>query len=542
MVMIRMNEKFARERFGKNFVTYLEKFSNVIGFSHSSEGGELREELNPDRPDLASYYGLYTAINMFYHRSERNKKITWDSSKVLTAEASALEKRPFIVFFQAYNVEKSLGEDLPFLIEFQERLHSTVGKDRKKASIGLHDLESISPPFRYVTKAADSIEFTTYDGLKGTAAQILNLHPKGTEYAGLLGDTTEVPLIIDSSDDVLSLPPVVNGQKSVISTKTKNIFVDITGTEFQAVRNTFYLMIYELMSMGYNITVPEQQIQRSHVSKLRSYDGRTVTVKSSEVKRVVGKTIQDPHLYLRKMGFDADLAGSDLIVRSPGNRIDVMGPSDIIEDIAKAYGFDNIAENPLNIPTIGSELDTTGFKELVRDVMIGLGYQEIMTYVITSSSVYKRFTYRGGMELVNPKSAENSVVRDRIFPNFIEFFRNNKRRQYPQRIFEIGNVIRDRDQKTVLSVGVADSRVSVNVMRQVMEVLGRRFLTGEFTVREENVEGFISGRCGAVYYHGIRIGELGEVHPRYLEDWDLNMPVAFLELDLGLVFSTRNSI
>ena len=540
--MIRMSEKFARERFGQDFAAYLEKFSSVIGFSHNTEGGELREELNPDRLDLASYYGLHRSIETFYTGQRQNDGIRWTGKKVLSAEKSALDRRPYILFFQAYNENRSLGDDLSYLIEFQERIHATVGKDRKKASIGLHDLDNVSPPFRYTAMDSGNLAFTTYDGFKGTAYHILKSHPKGIEYSRFLGDTTMVPVILDSSGDVMSLPPIVNGSKSVISGKTHNIFVDITGTEFQAVRNAFYLMIYELMAMGYEITVPDQQTRKSVLSKLRSYDGRAVYVGSDEIKKILGMHLEesDSAMYLNKMGFKASVHGKHIVAMTPGNRIDVMGPSDIIEDIAKASGFDNIPEKALNIQTIGSQLELTGFRETVRDAMIGLGYQEIMTYVITSASVYRKFTYHGGMELVNPKSAENSVVRDRIFPNFIEFFKNNKRRQYPQRIFEIGSVIRDMEQKTVLSVAVADSRVSLNVMRQVMEVLGRRFLNGELTLKEEDSEGFIHGRCGGIYYDGFRIGELGEIHPEYLEDWDINMPVAVLELDLGLAFSRQN--
>ncbi|MGC8505316.1 MAG: phenylalanine--tRNA ligase subunit beta [Thermoplasmata archaeon] len=540
--MIRMSEKFARERFGQDFAVYLEKFSSVIGFSHNTEGGELRDELNPDRLDLASYYGLHRSIETFYAGRSQNNRIRWTGKKMLSAEKSGLDRRPYILFFQAYNGNRSLGDDLPYLIEFQERVHATVGKDRKKASIGLHDLDNTSPPFRYTALDPENLNFTTYDGFKGSADQILKSHPKGIEYSGLLGDTSMVPVILDSSGEVLSMPPIVNGSKSVISGKTHNIFVDITGTEFQAVRNAFYLMIYELMAMGYDITVPDQQIQKSLQSKLRSYDGRAVYIVPDEIKKLLGMHLSesDSALYLKRMGFEASVHGKHIVAMTPGNRIDVMGPSDIIEDIAKASGFDNVPEKALNIQTIGSQLELTGFRETVRDVMIGLGYQEIMTYVITSASVYRRFTYHGGMELVNPKSAENSVVRDRIFPNFIEFFKNNKRRQYPQRIFEIGSVIREMDQKTVLSVAVADSRVSVNVMRQVMEVLGRRFLNGEFTLNEEDSEGFIHGRCGGIYHDGIRIGELGEIHPEYLEDWDINMPLAVLELDLGLMFSRLN--
>ena len=108
-------------------------------------------------------------------------------------------------------------EILKIIMKMQENLHWALGRDRKKASIGVYDLDSVKPGFRYTAMADGEIRFVPLGGMPGTAAsepasplEILEKHPKGTAYQHLLSDFDRYPILMDSKGTVLSMPPIIN--------------------------------------------------------------------------------------------------------------------------------------------------------------------------------------------------------------------------------------------------------------------------------------------------------------------------------------------
>lgn len=532
MVVIKGEINYLKRVLGTNYIEKLDPFSNVIGYTYESTDDEIKLEFNPDRPDLFSFFALKNAMKCYYDHKYWAGSRFKDSAMAMEIKKSVLKIRPFVFAFVAMGDE--ISDRLDHLIEYQETVHSVIGKNRKKVSIGIHDLDNISPPFTYDAIDPDKISFETYDSLvKGSARAILRTHPKGIEFSHLLGDLMKVPIILDSENDVMSMPPIINGIKSKITENSKRFFVDITGTDLISTRNSFYLLAYEMMNLGYRIEIVNVPL-RKELDTLKEFDGRKIRLVNADVERILGFEMEDTKSigYLRRMGYRAEPANSGIEVYVPGNRVDVMGAVDVMEDLGKSIGFTQIPELELHLPMAGKPYSRNEAVQIVKEVLVGVGYQEIRSFVVTSQSFYKDLEYVGGLNVKNPKSLDYSIIRDRIYLNGLEFFRRNKRRPLPQKIFEIGEVVEQGLQRTKLCMMIHDPKTSYSSIKQATDYLLNRTLGKQPVVRESDVEGIIPGRGGYLVVDGRDIGIIGEIHPSLLVKFDLQNPVVMVEFSL----------
>lgn len=534
MVVIKEESASLERKLGKEYFDKLGAYADVIGFSIEEDGGETKLEFNPDRPDLFSFYSLKESMKCFYDKDFWIAREPVYNEIFFEVTDSVLKKRPFALSFVAKG--KRIGNMLDHLIEYQERLHSTIGKDRKKVSIGIHDLTNISPPFVFDALKASETRFTTYDGLvAGSAQEILSSHPKGIEFSPLIPDTSTVPIISDKDGEVLSMPPIINGIKSKITENTSNFFVDITGTDPNTVRNAFHLLSYEMLHLGYRISFP--RVSDNILPEMKNaikYDGRKIKLDDKETEKILGFRTKDEEilLQLRKMGYMAEISASGYDVYVPGNRIDVMGPVDLIEDIAKGIGFSAFREKELSLPMAGIPDRMNESLQIMKDVLIGIGIQEVKSFVVTSASRYANTKYEGNIELLNPKSLDFSVVRDRLFLNLLDFLRINQRRPLPQKIFEIGSIVENGQQMEKLCVMLHDSKASYSSARQILDYFMLRMGGIKFTISEERTDGIIPGRGGKVIANNGIVGIIGEVDPSLIVSSNLRNPASFFEIYL----------
>lgn len=537
MVVIKGSGKDLAEKYGKDFLSRLSDFADIIGYSIEGDSEDIKVEFNPDRPDLFSFPSLNNAMKCYYDKNFwilESMKYSGISFKV---DPGVEKLRAFTTGFVASGLE--IGNMLDHLMEYQERIHDNIGKNRLKVSIGIHDLDKVSPPFFYRAADRNKVKFTTYDGLvSGSAGQILEQHPKGRDYAALIPSDTLVPVIFDSNNEIMSLPPVINGSASRLEEKSRNLFVDITGNDRKAVRDAYYLLAYEMKNLGYRVQAADVQ-GTSGVLRDTGFDGRLIRLSRGEFARITGMNLSRDSaiVLLRKMGYQAEPSSEWIDVAVPGNRVDVMGQVDLIEDVVKAYGMSRVKEKPMDLPLIGKSNPSNDFSELLRDALTGAGFQEVRTFVVSSGSYYTGLSYKGGVEVLNPKSLDYSVVRDRLNINMLELLRINKRRSLPQNIFEIGDVYNEGEQETRLCIMVMDSDASFSRIKQAIDYIAVRLGISRTEIRAEEVESFIQGRSGRIYLDGTETGFAGEVHPEMLQKFDLQVPVVAAELKVAALFT-----
>lgn len=537
MVVIKETRPALTKLYGNDFISRLDHFSGIIGYTLEEEGQEIRVEFNPDRPDLFSFTSLHNSMEIYAGKNSW-KPLSFSKSNLdFIIDDSVRKLRPYTVGFCCEG--GPIGEHFRDLIDFQEKIHSSTGKDRSKVSIGIHDTKNLTGPIYYKAYMSDDITFTTYDGeISGTAKSILSKHPKGKQYAHLIPSDDKVPIIEDSKQKVLSMPPVINGNATAVSPETSSFFIDVTGTDLKALRDSFYQLSYFFFDLGYVISLSNFD----DLSESRGFDGRKITVSSDAISELTGTGIPGIEVkeILEKMGYRCSAGKGSYTVEIPGNRGDVMGPADIIEDIAKGFGYDNIKPSRPQLNLIGDEVSHKVFQNLVREVMVGLGHQEIMSYVVTAKRFFGDVKYEGALEVKNPKSLDFSVVRDRLALGALDFLRINKRRNLPQDLFEIGEVIVGGEQHTNLCILKADSKTGYSDIKQILDALMVRLGIQSFQVRPGKVELLVEGRAGNILLNGQEIGVIGEVHPAALESFELKNPVSCVEINLTDLSSVIN--
>ncbi len=541
MVVIKTDLRTFREKYGTSAYDDVISYSDVIGYSVEVDDASLRIEFNPDRPDLMSFATLMDSIRRFEAGVEMSLRFT-EVDREIFVDERVLAIRPFVSGFIALG--EPISDSLNDLIEYQERLHLIVGKRRKKSSIGIHDLDRISFPLRYVASPRSEIEFETYDGsVTGTADKIIRTHPKGIEFGSLLPEGELVPIILDSAGDVMSMPPIINGSKSAICNNTKNFFVDITGTDRHTTEKTAYLMARYFDSLGFDLRVPRIYGRKKRPVVVPGNKLRTISILKKDVKGYLGKEIpnDDVKKTFNKMGYTVANGTFPFTVGIPQFRVDVMGPADVIEDLAKGLRYDKIEALPPRFSTIASRDQKKEFMNVLRFVLVGAGLQEVSSFVLVSRNIYTYLSYKGGIEIINPKSDDFSVVRDRLSISLLSQHANNADRAYPQNIFEIGDVIADGNQKTHLAISLAHSKATFSEIKRYVNYIFERLFAVEPEVEAVDDELMIPGRSALITLKGQKLGLLGEVHPRFLEQFSLKIPVALAEVDVGSLYMLYSS-
>ncbi|QRF74948.1 Phenylalanine--tRNA ligase beta subunit [Thermoplasmatales archaeon] len=537
MVVIRDNSEFLAERFGNNFVDRLQKYASVIGFSVEIDSGTVKVEFNPDRPDLFSFYSLEYSMNIFDLVTSPEILTLEDSDFDVHIGAKALSIRPYFLSLIATGLR--LGDSLPRIIEYQERLHETIGRERQAASIGIHSLEESCKAVSYSLKKSDSVTLRTFDGaMNGTAREILNEHPLGKKYGDLLPSQEFINVIEDRNGKVMSIPPISNSYDTRITEDSTRLFIDIEGTDRKSVFQSFFLLAYELKYIGYSISVPRfHGIDKKIITELVAENGREVKFSYDDIARVLGFEPPEDSISeaLRKMGYIVTPSYNGYVTTLPGNRVDVMGAVDVIEDIAKGIGYDQIPFSEIPVQTLGTSHKTDELTGIACQLLIGSGYQEVKSFVVGPQMPFSFLKYRGDVTLLNPKSSDFSVVRDRLFVNMMEIIKQNRRRPMPQKIFEIGEVVEHGRQKTHLCFMIHGSRAPFSAAKQVLEYVILRLSGGSTEIRPNDEDGLVTGRSGDIMLDGQVIGFIGEMHPALLELYGIQDPVSLAEIDLSMI-------
>jgi phenylalanyl-tRNA synthetase beta chain len=205
-------------------------------------------EVFPNRPDMLGIEGFARALKgVMGIEAGPGEYRTEDSGIRLFVEPSVKDVRPYISAGVVRDV--SLTEErLISLMNIQEKLHITHGRNRKKVAIGVHDLSKVSPPFTYKAVGPEEVSFVPLDtDVRMNMSEILKKHPKGTAYAGILKGFGKYPVIVDRNGDVLSFPPVINAEKTRLSENTREVFIDVTGTDRKAVDSAMNILVCGLL-------------------------------------------------------------------------------------------------------------------------------------------------------------------------------------------------------------------------------------------------------------------------------------------------------
>lgn len=537
MVVVRIGKKDLESMSGVERDRILD-FFDVVGIEVKREDDDFWDlELYPDRPDLYSIFGLSRALRIFF-KGERRVYRVLKSNVLLNVEKSVNNVRPYIGAALVRNLKLN-DHMIAYIMDMQEKLHLSIGRDRKKIAIGIHDFDRVLPPFTYRAVKGNDISFIPL-GMQTpmTPEEILKLHPKGIEYSHILSGSNIYPIITDSGGNVLSFPPIINGTLTQIVEGTKNIFIDVTGIDLFTVINAVNILVSNFVELGgdiysVNVNYPEFSISLPDLSR------EFMFVSFTSLHDLVGGII--PPAEVRKcllsMGYTASRSGNGYRVGVPPYRIDIMHPVDVMEDIVKAYGYERIKLSPPGRFSMGGESYVEVVKERVRKIMVGMGYIEVVNLTFTSPA--RNFSRFGLQEsysprITNPVVEDQNIYRSWIFPMLMETLENNRHRSLPQRIFEVGRVYRDFETLHLGAVSEESDSSFTKVKGTVERILTS--LGKSWEIGETNYPFLIGGRQASVLVNGKMAGFFGEVHPSVIETFNLGNPVTMVEIYLDIIY------
>ncbi|MDE0556783.1 MAG: phenylalanine--tRNA ligase subunit beta, partial [Candidatus Poribacteria bacterium] len=293
-----------------------------------------------------------------------------------------------------------------------------------------------------------------------------------------------------------------------------------------------------------------------------------IKLRPDRVNFVLGTEIEKSEMVqiLMRLGFDVEASGDTYQITVPTFRSDITREIDLIEEIARVYGYDNI-------PTTLPKGDIPGpapnpkveVRKRIKRFLLAAGMMEAVNYSFSDPSCFEKIRLpsdsplRGTLGLQNPLSPEMSVLRTTLIPGLLENTQHNRNHQINAiSLFEIGGVfIRDGNQKeleriTGVLAGQIGDGVYGNLYREpdffdikglvegMLEVCG----ITEYTLQKTDLPTFHPGRNAAVLLGETQVGAFGEAHPEVLENYDLPYKAYLFDFDLealvgATVFSRR---
>lgn len=503
---------------------------------------EIRVEYSPNRPDFSSYYGIARSLKglLEIEMGIPNVNIVQVKDYVISVNKSVSDLRPFIVGLVAKN--GTLDDELiRNLVGMQEDLHNGLGRRRAKASIGFHDLSQLEFPLRYDT-ASSNASFSPL-GYKGAIkiAEILKETDAGRKHGKILGSTKIFPVLLDASDHIISLPPIINGDSTKINRNSRDLFVEATGTNLSLLEDVLAIMAITLSDMKFDIeSVVIIYGKESIVSpnlQLRKFEG----LELSYINNVLGIQIM-PELALKclkKSRLDGLIDGCKITCNVPRYRTDISEAIDLVEDIGIGYGIFNLDPSLPAYRFSGKKSRNTTIFEKIRQTLVGMGLIENVNFSLISRTlehdVNRTNDYADAVAVVGSKSEEHEILRSSLLPSLLRSLSHNIHEEYPQRLFEIGKVFSlDEDPVeswslcSVLAHDEADYTEGKSIVQTLMGVgLGK-----ELEAHSATIPTFLEGRGAYLYVADTKIGIIGEISPLIIENFKIRVPVAAFEIDL----------
>jgi phenylalanyl-tRNA synthetase beta chain len=264
-------------------------------------------------------------------------------------------------------------------------------------------------------------------------------------------------------------------------------------------------------------------------------------IRADEGNRLLGTRLSHPEMaeLLRMMRYGAEPAGDGILrVRVPCYRADIMHDWDVFEDVAIAYGYERFPAGISATFAIGRPHPVNSLTGIIRQVLAGLGFIEVIPFTLSNEQVMfhrmQRPVSPSVLRVMHPITEDHTLVRSDLLPLLLEICQLNRHRELPQRIFCVGDVV----EHAVTYQKVA--WVSLHPGADFTEALGTadaicRELSLPYKAEESGDPAFLEGRRGAIGIGRGQAGVFGEIHPAVLNAFELEHPVAAMELDLRVL-------
>ena len=511
-----------------------------LGLDIESENKDLvRIEYSPNRPDYSTDFGIALGLQgLLGIKTGAIKLNVKKSNKYKISVRPEVSKiRPFVTGIVAKN-GKIDDKTIKQFMAMQEDLHFGIGRKRKKSSIGIHDLDKISFPLVYTAIARNHKFIPLASEKELSISEILEKTDVGKDYGKILENSTKVPIILDANQDTVSFPPIINAAITTVTTKTKNLFVEVTGINKEDSEDMLSVVATILQKAGF--TLETVQITGAKNSTVK-FEQKKIKINPTLINQMLGLNISPSKIIssLKKSRLDASIKGKDIVCTIPAYRFDIFGPMDLVEEAALGYGIQNLTPTMAPPQTLGQINPISSQIKSLSQTMVGLGYLESLNSSLTSKRVLYEMTNRNTSTIISvldSKSQEHTILRDTILPGLLENLSRNIHESYPQKMFETGTVFTLDDpisEKTNLSSISAHKDANFTEIKSILQSALKTGFGIHIDTKTTTHPSFEEGRCANIIVNKKSIGIIGEINSKIIENYKIRVPVVGFEISLS---------
>ncbi|KAM6569381.1 hypothetical protein CsatB_017366 [Cannabis sativa] len=527
-------------------------------------------EVPANRYDLLCLEGLVQSLLIFEKKEKipeyRLAKTSSDSIIKMHVKPETSKIRPYVVCAVLRGVTFDETRYNSF-IDLQDKLHQNICRRRTLVAIGTHDMDTLQAPFTYEALPPSSINFVPLKQTRSFRADELMEFYKSDlklkKFLHIIEDSPVYPVIYDHNRTVLSLPPIINGAHSAITLKTRNVFIECTATDLtkaKIVLNTVVTAFSAYCEKKFEIEPVEVTYSDGKKFIYPDLSIYNMEVPLSYINSAIGVSLEAEEVttLLNQMQLYAEHSVSNnnqctINVSVPPTRSDVLHPCDVMEDVAIAYGYNNIPKRKL---ASLQPLPLNELSDLIRREIAMNGFTEVLTFILCSwrenfIMLNREDDKSTAVVIGNPRSADFELVRTSLMPGILKTVGHNKDHPKPIKIFEVGDVaVLDKTKDVgasnyrrlaALYCGATSGFELIHgLVDRIMEVIGAPFVplgdnTG-YSIKPSEEPEYLRGRQASIIYKGNCIGTFGIVHPEVLNNFDIPDPCSFVELTIERFF------
>ena len=528
-------------------------------------------EIFPNRPDLLSAETLSLAMRGFLHNQPTLANESLESSGItLSVEPELATIRPVILGAVVRGLDMSdddeMDDFIKQLMDHQEKLHFALGRGRRRASIGVHDLTTLKPPFtvKAVDRSHSFIPLAMEHAM--TIDEILASHPKGVDYAHLLDGMEKVPIIEDAEGAVLSFPPIINGVHTTVQSSTRDLFIDVTGWDRRACESCLMLVALQAKERGATLQTIEITDCDGEQEVLPNWTPVHHRVPARLITTILGRELSDDELSNAMLRMGGAFTGrspatSDEISGSksmqyasegedmfgfdmPRWRFDLLHPVDIVEDIAIGHGYEDLGNDVPKAPMNAIPRSDDNLRRRIRTSMQGMGFMQIQSLTLSNDEdQFNRMRWKPFNEITritNPITLEHTMMRHFLLPGLLRLLASNRHHDLPQSVYELGTVVRDHKNMDRLAFLTAERIGGFASIRGRIQAF-LRDIGAENVVIEplpDNEGPWLAGRSAKVLLDGEWVGCFGEIDPSISQIFELLVPLNGAEFDVEALKSS----
>jgi phenylalanyl-tRNA synthetase beta chain len=502
---------------------------------------EYKIDIPANRYDLLCEAGLICALKCFVNGTRPVPPKIKESG--LSVQKVSPNERKYISMCVIREVDLR-GRAYRDLIDFQDKLHLSIGQDRALAAIGTHDYDRAPGPYVYTEKKLEEISFVPL-GQKEmvSGGEFRELYKKSQIYKYLRYAKEKQPVLYGGKN-VISIPPVINSDLTKISEETRNLLVEVTGTDVCRVKTTMDLLVSHFGAEVEYIAVldGEKSVEDAYALAKREF-----SLSRRDVQRDLLLDIDvvcaTRHLERMMHMVKVNREDNDWEVRvfPSALRSDVIHVCDLIEDIAISHGYNNFGRLLPEFYTSGKESFLGRTSDSLRMHCAMLGFSEVFTMALISGEENSLLGENGNPVVIlkNPKSSECEMVRVSLIPPMLKCISSNQHFPTPIKLFEVSDVcILDENSDTgtrnarrfcMSTAGIAGG---IEELQQAFDVVMKRMGVSSITFREKDVCPFLPGRSAVVLAGGREVGVLGIIDPESALKMSIPLVCSLLEVEV----------